>query len=213
MWYESAGEPSVVEKIVRCNATAGPGTAYVDGANMTFSQFVYAPPNYDGTTLSRSSIPLDPVAAITLSDMLPFQESVSFKRTNTKINDNDVSREEAMAAAMWDGILAMSAELWLQSSRRIDQSGVQRLVATGIHRDEEAFLALIALLGLWIVGIVGATAVLLRSTWASTLDGYAVAKMLRYQPLPSGTPWFADLEDNKDMLKAFEMHEWRSSEI
>ena len=70
------------------------------------------------------------------------------------------------------------------------------------------FLRSFFLLGIWFVGMIGATAALLRPTWTSTLDSYAVARMLQYQPVVSGTPgvWFADLEDNQDMLTQFKMH-------
>ena len=67
------------------------------------------------------------------------------------------------------------------------------------------------LLAVWLVGISALSAVLLRSTWASSLDGYAIARLLQQQPVLSGTSdaWLQELEQNQYMLQDFTMHEWR----
>jgi len=114
LWDEFDPESILADNIVRCNATVKPGTALVDGINMTFSQFTYAAPGYNEATSSASSIPVDPIAAIMQSDLRWLRQSVALK---TAVVRTGPSREEALAAGMWDGIMAMSVSLWLEASR------------------------------------------------------------------------------------------------
>jgi len=211
LWDEFDPESILADNIVRCNAAVEPGTALVDGQNMTFSQFTYAASDYNEATSSASSIPLDPVAAIMQSDLRWLRQSVALK---TAVVRTGPSREEALAAGMWDGIMAMSVSLWLEASRPVSQIGIVKLSATGIHRDDATLSALVVLLGIWFVGSLTATITLLRATWTSTLDGYATARMLQHRPVMTSTPelWFAELEQNEELLEPFKRPQWRSEE-
>jgi len=208
MWNENTPLADDQVVLLRCKATFEPGTAFVDGLNMEFSQFARTAANYEETGLPKSRIPLDPVAAITQSDLSAFQASV-YANDNADFPPDEMAyRLGLIEMAMWGGIMAMSTVPWLQASWIVERPGVQKLETTGIYHDRAFFCTLIVLLGIWFAGMIGATAALLRPTWTSTLDGYAVARMLQYQPVVSGTPdvWFGDLEDNQDMLMQFKMH-------
>ena len=197
---------------MRCNANSIAGTAFVDGYNMTFGQFIYSELDYE--TVNLAGNPLDPIALLAESNLLAFQVSARFKILATKDMDRALSRVQAMEAAMWDGILAMSFELYRRSSRSAEKQGIQRLEATGIRRDTAVFPAFITLLSIWFTGMIAATVVLLRPAWTSTLDGYAVACMLQHQPVVSKTvkSWFSELEDNEDLQQRFKMRSWKSTE-
>ena len=225
IWTEE-DYPVPEETIVRCTATAAAGTASVDGRTMTFSDFAYTAPNFDESNVAQHLQPLDPVAAVMESlrnnstNLIPFQKSVDLKmnRVWAKGIDTDDAAAEihhlpATAAAMWDGLIAMSAELWYQGSAPVQQTGIQRLTTTGIRREDSFFYVLIALLGVWFVGMLAGSAALLRPTWASSLDGYAAVRMLQHRPdlISKREAQFGMLEDNADLLEAFAPGLWRSS--
>jgi len=197
--------------ILRCSAASGFGTALANGHNMTFSQFTYLSLYKDTDSLSNYS-PLDPIAVITQTNMFAYQHSIFVKLFSANISayTDDTSEH---AAAMWDGVLAMTLPLWsLWGLSEHNRSGIQRLEASGIHRDNSALSALVVLLGIWFAGILLATLALLRPTWSSTFDSYAIARMLQHQPVVLKTEkvWFSGLEENEESQQQFEIHQWRS---
>ena len=215
LWREFAGDAPDLEFLVSCNATTRPGIASVDGMKMRFNSINYTTPSFSESTSPQTGILLDPIAAVVQSDLIPLQAAVYFNDDNGIPHDDRVFGQLWMGKAMWDGILAMSAEIWLLASQNVEQRGIQRVEATGMHRDKTAFSALIELLSVWVVEMFAATVALLRPSWTSTLDGYAIARMIQYQPVIARTQevWFADLEDNHDILEKLQMHQWRSQEI
>ena len=210
-WSEDEDTP---ETILRCSATSGLGTATVDGRSMTYSQFTYSSPGYNLSQVS-SETPLDPIAALMWSDLLPFQQSC-YNRYNSADN-LDITAIDAniQAAAMWDGVVTMASELWLLwAYNPVQRSGIQSLETVGIRRNDKIFLVLIGFLTIWFAGLVVETVALLRPTWSSTFDSYAIARMLQHQPVVSGTDkvWYSSLEDIKQLQQQFEMGQWRSGE-
>lgn len=204
--------------IIRCNASSSPGTALVNGLNMTFSQFGPTIMHWqvEDLTLFGWQTPLDPIAAIMVDDLMSLQQSAQFKLAGVIARGgNESSFRPTVVAAMWDGVVAMSAAIWLNATTQAEHRGIQRVTAIGLWRDNVFFYIMSVLLLIWFVGMFAATVALLRPTWTSTLDGYAVARILQYQPVVKGTPevWFADLEKNPDMLEEFNMHRWRSRPI
>jgi len=214
MWLESGNELDQVEIFVRCSASAAPGIGYV-GPNMTFGHFSYTAPSFDQIPSSDVHVMVDPIAAILQSDILVLQESLSRNYARLIATGTVPSVEQLVATTMWNGVMYMSAAIWLLALRPVERIRQQSINSTGIWRDMPAFYALMVLLGIWFIGMIAATAVLLRPTWTGTLDGYAVARMLQSHPIISGTQqvWFSDLEQNPKMLDQFTMHEWQSQEI
>jgi len=189
---------------------AEPGTAVVDGHSMKFANFTFTPPPYSQSP-SPTNVPLDPIAALMQDDLLSLQQSIVFKAISLNVVSHADGADVQLAEPMWDGLVAMSAALFYQASRPVDNPGVQRLTTAGIRRDNDSFFAFIALLGVWFIGMFAISAALLRRTWANSLDGYASARMLQYRPDLVAKPnaQFANLEENKDMLAPFTMHHWR----
>lgn len=188
-----------------CHAAAAPGIASVDGRNMTFSSFDYTPPQF---TNPPQEVPVHPLAAVMQTDWLSLERSVSLKldRIIKKPVDYNGTLERIIPEALWEGVLAMTAAIWLESEGPGKVvPGILRIPTTGMQRNHTAFCALIALLGVWFVGMFGATAILLRPTWASSLDGYAAARMLLQKEdlVVKPEAWFAELEENTDMLEPF----------
>jgi len=214
MWFESGDEFDHVEIFVRCSTSATPGIGYV-GPNMTFGHFSYTAPSFDQTTSSDVHIMVDPIAAIVQSDILVLRKSLAKMYERMTYNAPAPSVERLVAATMWDGVLWMSTVTLVLATRPVRQIRGQTITSTGIWREMPAFYVLMVLLGIWFIGMIAASAVFLRPAWTGTLDGYAVARMLQYHPIITGTRqvWFSDLEQNKDMLEQFTMHEWRSKEV
>jgi len=213
MWLEDGNEFNQMEIIVRCSASATPGIGYV-GPNMAFGHFTYTAPSFNQTPSSDAHIMVDPIAAIVQSDILVLQESLARNYARLAEIDPAPSVERLVAITMWNGITCMYAAIRKLASRPVEQTRVQSITATGIRRERPAFYALMVLLGIWFVGMIAASLVLLRPTWTGSLDGYGVARMLQYHPIISGTQqvWFSDLEQNPKMMEQFTMHEWQSPE-
>jgi len=203
------------ETFLRCQATSGLGTAFVNGRNMSFSHFTYSSPYYNESALSELRVPLDPITVVMQSDLLFFQQSYVSKVRSIDSLDVGYNPADILAAAMWDGILAMATELWVVwRYDAVQLSGIQRIDAIGIRRNEKACLALTALLGIWFAGMLVATFGLLRPTWSGTFDSYAVARMLQHQPVASktGEVWNSRLEENEDLQQPFKIRPRRSNE-
>jgi len=211
--------------IFRCDVTAGVVTASVDGRAMSFNNFTYhAPSEYviDEGQYEQ----LDPLAQVMQADLnATYSSAFEYKLTRDHQNRNDALYEDLPyyetrleTELIWDGVVAMSAAIWMQTTsvglvRPDPLPGVQKFTATGIRRDNGYFCVFAVLLGIWFVGMFASSAVLTRPTWASSLDGYAVARLLQQQPVLVATPeaWLAELEENPDMLQEFTMHEWRDT--
>ena len=201
--------------------TAGPGTASVNGLNMTFNHFTYSAPSFDEET-PAGHFPLDPVAAIMQwwraddHNLVAFQKSLDFKMNSALVKGADISvadyHRPVFVEVMWDGLLSMAAELWFQASQPVERTGIQRLTTSGIRRDDSFVFVLAALLGIWFVGMLAGSVALLRPTWAGSLDGYAAARMLQHRPDLVAKPeaQYAELEENEDLLEAFTPGQWRS---
>jgi len=212
LWSEDGNTP---ETLLRCQATSGLGTAFVNGRNMTFSHFTHSSPYYNESALSEFRAPLDPIAVITQSDLLFFQQSYVSKARSIESLDKGYNPSDLLAAAMWDGVLAMATELWVVwRYDPVQLSGIQRIDAIGIRRNEKACLALTILLSIWFAGMLVATFGLLRPTWSGTFDSYAVARMLQHHPVPSktGEVWNSGLEENEDLQQPFKIRQWGSNE-
>lgn len=198
--------------VFRCNVTAGVGTASVDGRNMRFSNFSHtAQSEYRSRNQQNGS--LDPLAAVMRSSFAWIYSSISSKMTRSYMEISvDQEEPEWEMEIMWDSIIAMSVSIWVTSAASFTLSGVRSFPETGLQRNNTYVCALVALLGIWFVGVFGSSVVLLRSSWASSLDVYATARLLQQQPVLAGTQdaWLAELEDNEDMLQKFQMHDWRS---
>lgn len=210
------------ETIFRCNVTAGAVTASVDGRAMSFNNFTYHPPSEYATDDSEAQYPyLDPLAAVMQTDLnAAYSSARDYKKSRDEKNRNNAQPVDARnetrweTELIWDGVVAMSAGIWVWTSGSAETlPGVQRLTVTGIRRDNGYFCIFTVLLGIWFVGMFASSAVLMRPTWASSLDGYAVARLLQQQPVLVATPeaWLAELEENPDMLQEFAMHEWRDT--
>lgn len=198
--------------MLHCSAVAGVGSVIVDGRNMTYRQFNLATVQFD----EPEEMPRDPIIATILGDWVAFEDSQTFKYNRRVVTSNKAADMAAVsAAAMWDGIMAMSAILWYYSpSDPVQLPGIRRSLTTGVRRDSSWCYVLFALLGFWFVGIFVASAVLLRRTWMSSFDSYAAAQLLQHRPNFVSEPeaLFANLDDNEDMLEPFVMHQWRSQE-
>lgn len=197
----------------RCDASAAPGIASVDGRHMTFKHFTYTSPNFS-EPISREMTPIHPLAAIMHTDGLSLQHSVNLKldrvfRTLTPVNE----LEYIVAESLWEGILAMSAATWIETALPAEAPAISRTEATGIRRDTASFCALIALLGIWFVGMISVTVVLLRPAWTASLDGYAAARILRHQTAIIQNPeaWLLELDENSDLLASFTPEQCRCS--
>jgi len=196
-----------------CYVAAGPGIAAVDGRNMSFSKFEYTPLQF-AESIPQQEVPLNPVLALMQTDWLSFERSINLKldRVIEQPVDYDKALELIIEEALWEGVLAMSTAMRLASEAPAKETtGIQRTTRIGVRRNDAFFYVLILLLVVWVVGMFGATAVLLRPTWTSSLDGYAAARMLLHQPDLVSKPeaWFADLEENSDMLEPFFSNQMR----
>jgi len=185
-----------------CDVAAAPGIASVDSSRMSFKHFASVDPDYH----SESIFPVHPLGAIQQTDWIAFQQSINLKLDrilNSSTPEGDL--EDIIGLALWEGVLSMSAAIWIKTALPAEVTGTQRYAKAGIQRDNVSFRVLIALLGIWFVGMVTATAVLLRPAWTGSMDGYAAARMLQHQPNLVLRPesLFADLEENSDMLKPF----------
>ena len=182
---------------------------------MTFGHFTYTPPSFDQTTSSDVHVMVDPIAAIVQSDILVLQESLSRNYARLVATGTAPSVERLVATTMWNGVMYMSAAIWNLASRPVERSRYQSINSTGIWREKSAFYALMVLLGIWFIGMIAASAVLLRPAWTGTLDGYAVARMLQYHPITAEARqvWLSDLEQNPQMQRQFTMHEWQSQGV
>ena len=160
---------------------------------------------------------VNPLASVIQSNFAGYVDADMYKKSEDKLNPDTQSgsSEEAAREAelMWNSVLATTIPIWIESARPADVPGVQTLTVTGIRRDGTYLWGLSALLGIWFVGMLASSAALLRRTWTSSLDGYAAARLLRQQPVLAETSetWFAELEENEDMLQRFTVREWRVS--
>ena len=195
---------------MRCNATTGVGAAYVNGRSMKFSGCNPSPLYGDKEPFEYVD-QVDPIAAITRTSLLVLKQSIFAKHyrydTGTVLS--------LCSAAMWDGVLAMSLPLWiLWDLPETNTTGLQRLEASGIHRENSVVIVLAILLSVWFAGMLLATLALLRPTWSSTFDSYAIARMLQHQPVVSKADevWFSELEDNEELRQQFEMRRWRAKQ-
>ena len=198
------------EIIVGCNVTVGVGVASVNGRTMTFSNFTYIAFNLSGSGF------LDPLAYFLQAESHAFVESGHSKslRHGFTSHINELGESwTGIAEVAWDGIVSGAMGVAQSTLRPVNRTGTIDLPTSGIRRDTPYFITLCMLLGVWFVGMFGLSAVLLRSTWASSLDGYAVAKLLQQQPVLTGTSeaWLTELEDSQDILQEFKMHKWRDS--
>jgi len=201
------------DTILRCNATLELGDAAVDGRAMTFSNFTSITLSKDFSNWYQFA---NPLAAIIKGGYVSYEWAVAYRMSEARLNPGSTQNGVDLgwaAETMWSGVLAMSVAVWIQSAKPADLPGVQTLTATGLRRDDTYAFILAALLGIWFIGMFACSAALLRPTWASSLDGYAVARLLQQQPVLAGTSeaWLKELEENEDMLQEFTMHDWRES--
>lgn len=202
-----------VESIVRCDVSAGAGNAFVNGRTMTFSNFTYiAPSEY---IVGPQSAYMDPLAAIMQGDLNAYMRALAYKRIRDDVKQGDGQFDADPAwesELLWDGVVAMSVAVWLSTGEPISRPGIRKLQATGIQRNDGYFCVLGALLIVWFVGMFALSLAPMSSTWTSSLDGYAIARVLRQQPILAGTSegWLTELEENEDMLQRFTMHDWRN---
>jgi len=197
----------------RCDVSAGAGTATVDGRSMTFNNFTYIAPS-EYATVGSQFLHLDPLSAVIQTGLDAYETAWDYKVSRAKMNigmtGNDAKWE---AELMWNGIVSMSTAVWLLAATPTDLPGIQTFTATGILRRDIGLVFLVLYLGIWFFGMVTLSARLLRPTWASSLDTYAVARLLQHQPVLSSTreAWFTELEENPEVRQNFEMHHWRSA--
>jgi len=208
-------EDYTFETLVHCGISAAAGNASVDGRTMTFRDFTYIAPS-ESTKAGPQSRYLDPLAAVMQGDPNAYIAALEYKIFNDNMNRGNGRFNNSVweAELMWEGVVAMSTAVWLSTIVPVDRHGIQKLTATGIRRDNGYVCLLGALLCIWFVGMFASSAVMMRPTWASSLDGYAVARLLQQQPVLAVTPetWLAELEENEDMLQEFVMHKWRDSD-
>jgi len=209
--FEFSG--SAGDFVAFCLATVVPGIASVDGRDMIFSNFEYTRPHFD-ESIPPQKVPVHPLAAVVQADWLSFERSINLKldRIIKKPDDYSGALEVIIGDALWDGVLAMSSAMWLLSEAPPKETiGIQRVTKIGMQRNVTFLYVLMSLLGVWFFGMLVATALLLRPTWTSSLDGYAAARMLLHRPELAIKPesWFADLEENSDMLEPFDSNQMR----
>jgi len=198
----------------RCDITAGAGTAIVDGSSMTYRNFTYITTSTNTSSSSPGHQFYDPIAALLQSEFKNFHSAWAFRAYWDSLNDGYIPHNQEMelgSAVLWDGLVAMTASVWAATARQSDHFGVQKLTVTGIRRHNGYLYVLVAFLGIWFLGMIVSSMVLIRPAWASSLDGYAMARLLQQQPVLAGTreACLAELEENDDMLQDFRMPEWR----
>ena len=211
--FSGTGTDFTQRTTLRCDVSAGAGTATVDARSMTFNNFTFIPPS-EYATVGSQLLHLDPLAAVMRAGLEAYETAWKYKFSKAKMNQGDTgSNVKWEAELMWNGIVSMSTAVWVLAATPTDMPGIQTLTAIGIRRNGYGLCFLATSLGIWFIGMFTLSALLLRPAWASSLDAYAVARLLQQQPVLSATreAWLAELEDNPEMRQKFIMHDWRGT--
>ncbi|KAI0077805.1 hypothetical protein K474DRAFT_1642587 [Panus rudis PR-1116 ss-1] len=215
VWFDTANTTGVfqdttVQGLVRCDSHVTTGRATIDGRNLTFDNFAEDTKFYKSTQggepllipLQAALYHLSVLGSVT-KDSIGAQAVDIFKFVQVKSRYNAPSLDE-MAAAMWRGTSHMTmAMALLGRDSGISYPAVAHVPVSARTRSNPFFIGAISLLGVWLVGLVYATARMFRRASSDSLDSYAAARLLVDKPHLVQGASFGTLDDNRQLLERF----------
>ena len=216
VWFDTQNntgmfKDTIVQGLVRCDSYLTTGNATIDGRSLTFDSFTEDPGFYNSTQGGEPLLdPLDAalyhlyILGQTSQDALGAQavDIFGFAEVDSMY---DAPSLDAMAAAMWRGTSHMTAAVAiLGRASDTPYPAVEYVSVSARTRSGPFFAGALALLALWLAGLVYATARMFRPTFGDSLNSYAAARLLADKPYLVQGSCCGGLTENKRLLERFE---------
>ncbi|KAH8830604.1 hypothetical protein DL96DRAFT_1707415 [Flagelloscypha sp. PMI_526] len=192
--YSETGIANSGQGLIHCTSNTTTGTAYLQGANGTFTDFQYSP-LFNASTSSNGGEPLtDPLAAAFYGLVDPQQTSGAPMKEAVQRGFGlvavptatgqafDVLTPDIVANRMWSAVAHNLAAIGTLSWRDTVAYNITKPVFYAVHVHASPYReAAYALLGLWAVLLLAITGYGYRRSAASGLDSYAASWLVARQ--------------------------------